>query len=124
MRENDITQDQLISSAIHHGAEGTNGPPILDLGPGPKWTNLDDYGIARMIEDAPLPPEYNEALLHGETYLNLCTVEHPEGETRGQITSLPWKDDFDHYANDSSMHGQGGWKGGGKDGDYVGILRQ
>jgi len=106
-----ISQDQLIASAIHHGAEGTNGPPFFDLGPGPEWTDLDGYGIARTIEDAPFPPEYIEALLHGETYLNLCTIEHPEGEIRGQIMPLPWEEDFDSYENGSSMHGQGGWKG-------------
>ncbi len=24
---------------------------------------------------------------------------------------VPWSDDFDSYANDSALHGQGGWKG-------------
>ena len=106
-----ISQEQLISSAIHLGAEGTNGPPILDLGSGYEWTDLDGLAIARVIEEAAFPLEYTEALLHGDTYINLCTMEYPEGEIRGQIIPMPWTEDFDYYANGSDLHGQSGWKG-------------
>ncbi len=114
-----IDQGQLIASAIHLGLEGTPGSPIFDLGNGAAWENLDGFAIGRLIEDAPFPPEHVEALLNGETYVNLCTIAHPDGELRGQIRVLPWEENFERYATNSSMHGQGGWKGW--DNDPVGT---
>ena len=83
-----IPRQALVASAIHLGAEGMNGPPILDLGPGPMWEDLDGLGIARTL-DALFPTEYEEALLTGQTYINLCTMAFPDGEVRGQIIRPP-----------------------------------
>jgi hypothetical protein len=83
-----ITRDKLIGSAICLGSEGMIGPPIFDLGIGIDWEDLDGMGIARAIE-APFPAEYTEALMTGQTYINLCTLAYPNGEIRGQIIRPP-----------------------------------
>ena len=61
------------------------------------------------------PPEYVDALLNDETYIQVCTSLYPGGEIRGQIELLPWDDEFDYYDNDTSLHGRGGWKGWNND---------
>ena len=91
-----IAQADVISSAIHLGAAGSNGPVIFDLGPGAVWDNLDGYAIGRIIEDALFPPEYVDALLNDETYIKVCTFLYPDGEIRGQIELLPWDEEFDN----------------------------
>ncbi len=39
------------------------------------------------------------------------------------LGQVPWSDDFDSYANDSSLHGQGGWKGWDNDPAWTGYVR-
>jgi hypothetical protein len=80
-----IAPGDLLGSAIHLGGPGEVGPPILDLGPGMDWIDLEGLGIARSAMDLPFPPEYVPALLAGQTYFNLQTWSYPEGEIRGQI---------------------------------------
>ena len=50
-----INQADVVSSAIHLGAAGSNGPVIFDLGPGAVWNDLGGIGIGRIIEDALVP---------------------------------------------------------------------
>jgi hypothetical protein len=84
-----IAREQLLAAMIHLGAPGQNGPPIFPLGPGMEWQVLEDGGIGRVVTGMIFPPEYVPALLEGNTYVALYTLEYPQGELRGQLVDLP-----------------------------------
>ena len=65
---------------IHEGLPGVNGPVLIDLVP-----FIDNGHVMTTITGAALTPELVAKHLRGELYLNLHTVNNPNGEIRGQI---------------------------------------
>ncbi len=47
--------------------------------------DLEGIGIARIVENTEFPAEYVQALLSGNTYVNVQTRRYPDGEIRGQL---------------------------------------
>ena len=63
---------------IHEGAAGVNGPVLFDLG--------INSGLSPFNFTSPaLTTEQETALRNGELYVNLHSVNFPNGEIRGQI---------------------------------------
>ncbi len=74
-----LTSD-VTGAHIHHAAAGVNGPVIFDL---------DLLKTGNVIEGTWDPGANLDALLAGELYVNVHTVNHPGGEIRGQILLTP-----------------------------------
>src|SRR6187431_197263 len=74
-----LTSD-VTGAHIHHAAAGSNGPVIFDL---------DGLRNGNTIEGTWEPGADLDALLAGELYINVHTMNNPGGEIRGQITLLP-----------------------------------
>ena len=70
----------VTGAHIHHAAAGSNGPVIFDL---------DLLLNGNTIEGTWEPGANLDALLAGELYINVHTVNNPGGEIRGQITLSP-----------------------------------
>lgn len=70
----------LTGLHIHQGAAGTNGPVLWDLGP-----SIVGDRVMTTLTAPVLTQELIEMHLRGELYLNLHTVNNPNGEIRGQI---------------------------------------
>ncbi|MEO8588273.1 MAG: CHRD domain-containing protein [Flavobacteriales bacterium] len=65
---------------IHEGLPGINGPVLLDLVP-----FIQGDRVMTTITGAALTPDLIAKHLRGELYLNLHTMNNPNGEIRGQI---------------------------------------
>ncbi len=65
---------------IHEGMPGTNGPVLVDLVP-----YISNGHVMTTITGSMLTPELVAKHLRGELYLNLHTMNFPNGEIRGQI---------------------------------------
>jgi Cu/Zn superoxide dismutase len=71
----------VTGAHIHQAAAGMNGGVVLDLQP---------YMQGNRIEGTWEPaPALLDALLAGELYINIHTVNNPGGEIRGQLELLP-----------------------------------
>jgi hypothetical protein len=86
--------EEVISAHLHTGRRGAKGEPIAILFAEPKKRDVSDtlYAegtIAGYQLVGPLKGQSLDCLLQmmraRETYVNVCTKEHPEGEIRGQI---------------------------------------
>jgi hypothetical protein len=89
----------VTASHIHQGKEGQNGPVVVTLfkadnqtGTGPVNGQLVGGTISNdMLEGAmagkTLEGDLVKAIQNGETYVNVHTVENPNGAIRGQIVS-------------------------------------
>lgn len=86
-----IDQQDLTASHIHVGAPGTEGTDIFSLGDGSQWT-VDQGGLRRRITGATFPAGFVQNLLDGNTYINVHTTAHPEGEIRGQLLRRSFND--------------------------------
>lgn len=84
----------MTAAHIHLGARGQEGPVVapMFMAPGPGVTAADfvETGtITRSDLTGPLAGRPFSALLtemrEGNTYVNAHTVQHPDGEIRGQI---------------------------------------
>jgi hypothetical protein len=84
-----IHQTELLSGQICVGQPGSEGTPIVELGPGSEWQDLDGMGVGRVIGEVAFPPEWVPMLLGGQTYVVLRTQQHPTGAIRGQLKELP-----------------------------------
>ncbi|AKI99843.1 CHRD domain-containing protein [Archangium gephyra] len=74
------------SAHVHQGAQGTSGPPILDL----TITSTDQRnGSYTGTKD--LSDDEQEAFKDGLLYINVHTVNNPGGEIRGQF--IPTEED-------------------------------
>jgi hypothetical protein len=90
-----ITDIQGITMAhIHSGKQGENGPPIVplykpDKPSGPIVGVLAKGNITADTFKGPMAgkpiSDLITAMQNGETYVNIHTQKHPDGEIRGQI---------------------------------------
>ena len=71
-------------AALYAGKASGNGDHVaeLDVGGNPVRARLDDIEIA-------LSPEVAEQMRQGETYLQVETLEYPDGAIRGQLLPQP-----------------------------------
>lgn len=90
--------ENVTMAHIHLGAEGVNGPPIVWLypdGPPPQLIEGRSNGVLASgvitADDLVGPLEGQtiddlmDSIRSGDTYVNVHTVDHPDGEVRGQI---------------------------------------
>jgi hypothetical protein len=90
--------ENVTQAHIHLGAAGTNGPVIAWLYPaGPPPVLIPDrfqgvLAVGVITEASLVGPlagqtleDLLEAMLDGNTYVNVHTLQHPPGEIRGQI---------------------------------------
>ena len=99
IRVNNI--EGVTAAHIHQGQEGQNGPIIVTLfkadnetGTGPVNGQLVGGNITNNMLEGPmagktLEGELANAIQNGQTYVNVHTVENPDGAIRGQIVSGP-----------------------------------
>jgi Cu/Zn superoxide dismutase len=71
-----LTSD-LVGAHIHNAPAGENGPVVFDLEP---------FIFKNTIEGNWEPGAMLDALLAGQLYINIHTVNNPGGEIRGQLT--------------------------------------
>lgn len=87
--------DKVTAAHIHSGKTGENGPIVVTLfkteSPSSKSMNgiLTSGNITNAALEGPMAGktliDLNKAMELGETYVNVHTEEHPNGEIRGQI---------------------------------------
>lgn len=70
----------LTGLHIHEGLPGVNGPVLIDLIP-----FVENDRVRTTITGAALTPALIGKHLRGELYINLHTINNPNGEVRGQI---------------------------------------
>jgi hypothetical protein len=90
-----VTDTQGVTMAhIHSGKQGENGPPIVplyksDTPSGPIVGLLAKGNITADTFQGPMTGKQISDLItavqNGETYVNIHTQKHPDGEIRGQI---------------------------------------
>lgn len=78
-----IDFSNLSAAHIHLAPAGTNGPIIVGLGPVSEWT--ENASLHRELTGASFPGENEDELLDGDTYINVHTLQYPDGEIRGQL---------------------------------------
>ncbi|MDW8103479.1 MAG: CHRD domain-containing protein [Armatimonadota bacterium] len=85
-----IARNDVLSSQIHLGAPGQNGPPIIQIGGASAYVESGGQ-LIRVLVNAPFPAAREADLLSGNTYYDIHTVRYPAplAELRGQITALP-----------------------------------
>lgn len=87
--------NKVTAAHIHSGKTGENGPIVVTLfkteSPSPDPMNgiLTSGNISNADLEGPMAGktliDLNKAMELGETYVNVHTEEHPNGEIRGQI---------------------------------------
>jgi CHRD domain len=87
--------DKVTAAHIHSGKTGENGPIVVTLfkteSPSSEIMNeiLTSGNITNVDLEGPMAGktliDLNKAMELGETYVNVHTEEHPNGEIRGQI---------------------------------------
>ena len=73
----------ITSAHIHGAAIGVSGAVLVDLSAG-----IDGNKISGTISGAAITNDLINAMLKGETYINVHTAANPNGEIRGQIYRL------------------------------------
>jgi hypothetical protein len=76
----DTTGLTATAAHLHQGFAGANGPVIVSLEQDP-----GNSGRWRSSSDATLSQDEIDAVLRGETYINVHTAENGAGELRGQV---------------------------------------
>lgn len=87
----------VTASHIHVGATGTPGPIILAFSPPPNASNDFSYSgtlkdtdfIARSDQGIRSADDAFQAILGGNTYVNVHSAVNPGGEIRGQLVLKP-----------------------------------
>jgi hypothetical protein len=88
--------DDVTVAHIHLGKEGENGPVVVTLfGPLAKAVSIEGAVLTGIITrddlEGPLVGRSLSALYREicreKTYVNVHTLQHPDGEIRGQIVS-------------------------------------
>lgn len=85
-------------SHIHAGAQGVNGPVVINFAV-PAGGISNDYGltgtfgctdvVARAAQGINSCEDFEQALLLGNTYVNVHSTANPGGEIRGQLNRTP-----------------------------------
>ena len=84
----------VIASRVHEGKPGTNGPGLLILYPGPTRSGSFTGVLAQGNFNASVLigsltgrtlAEFAVMLHSGRAYVNVGTIQNPQGEIRGQI---------------------------------------
>ena len=82
-----LTAAQITDSHIHAGAPGVNGNIIFPIGAGSTWSQP---ATPRTFVPGNNDPDITEpSLRDGNTYFNIHTTAHPNGEIRGRIQVSP-----------------------------------
>ena len=73
----------IIAAHFHHARQGVTGPVV-------KTININHQtgtasGVWTSTDAQPLTPELVQALLNGDIYVNVHTLQFPGGEIRGQL---------------------------------------
>jgi hypothetical protein len=86
--------ENVTAAHIHNGKKGENGPPVLILYRGPKKAGkfsgmiaegiVTNYELLGPLEGKTLRA-LKEMIYAGDAYVNVHTVQHPDGEIRGQL---------------------------------------
>lgn len=115
--------EQTVAAHIHLGEEGENGPIVAALfGPVPggidrdgtltRGTLADDRVTELPGETEQDPPVFDgtveslvDELTSGNAYVNVHTVENPDGEIRGQVAELGEAPDFEDIATSAHVPG-------------------
>ena len=84
----------VTASHIHAGAAGTNGPVVVNFAP--PQTASNDFGFSGTVRDTEFILRPNEgirsaddmfqAIVGGNTYVNVHSAVNPGGEIRGQLS--------------------------------------
>jgi hypothetical protein len=91
----------VVASHIHVNATGTNGPVVIPFfgSPSPGFSSTDGCStlaegtrtsadlIARPLAGINSWSDFINALIAGNTYVNVHTTAHPGGEIRGQLVA-------------------------------------
>lgn len=87
----------VTASHIHAGAAGTNGPVVVNFAP--PLTASNDFGYTGTVKDSEfiLRPDQGirsaddmfQAILGGNSYVNVHSQVNAGGEIRGQLTLKP-----------------------------------
>ncbi len=87
----------VSASHIHVGAAGTPGPVVVNFAP--PLTASNDFGFSGVVKDTEfvLRPDQGirsaddmfQAILGGNSYVNVHSQVNPGGEIRGQLTLKP-----------------------------------
>lgn len=83
-----VSLSRLTGAHIHRAPPGTSGPVIFDLNYR-AFQDAGGTGVVRIIQGGTFPAEHVQALLDGNTYINIHTTQHTGGEIRGQIVMNP-----------------------------------
>lgn len=86
------------ASHIHVGAQGQNGPVVINFTV-PAGGISNDFGLVGTFACSDVVPraaqginsceDFEQALLLGNTYVNVHSTANPGGEIRGQLTRTP-----------------------------------
>ena len=86
------------ASHIHVGAVGQNGPVVINFTVPPGGVS-NDFGLTGTFACSDLVPrapqginsceDFEQALLLGNTYVNVHSTNNPGGEIRGQLARVP-----------------------------------
>jgi hypothetical protein len=86
------------ASHIHVGAVGQNGPVVINFTVPPGGIS-NDFGLTGTFACSDLVPrapqginsceDFEQALLLGNTYVNVHSTNNPGGEIRGQLARVP-----------------------------------
>jgi CHRD domain-containing protein len=87
----------IVASHIHVGAAGTAGPVVVNFSP--PLTASNDFSYSGTVKDSEFvinattsnlgirsPDDMFQALLGGNSYVNVHSQVYPGGEIRGQLT--------------------------------------
>lgn len=86
--------ENITAAHIHSGKMGANGDVVVTLCKDQSCTIMNDgtLSVSRTFDSANLTGPIKSmdaltmAMTNGETYVNVHTQQHPDGEIRGQIT--------------------------------------
>lgn len=85
---NDLTGGFAILGHFHVGAEGVNGPALIDFSD--QITTNPQFQLSGSANGVSVLSDDDEtALINGNFYVNIHSAEFPSGEIRGQVTAVP-----------------------------------
>jgi len=80
-----ISRRSVLGAILYKGPRGERGQPVMDLTDA-GWQELGDNGLALVAGGLPLTPEALEALNERQAYIQIHTIDFPNGEIRANLT--------------------------------------